>query len=153
MSQKPLSDANNLIECKLEQHLEDAENELHADVLAFFGSLLFGVDGLVRDAIESRGTRRTKLAIILETGGGFIEVVQRIVNVFRRHYDHVQFIIPNYALSAGTVLVMPGDAILMDYFSVLGPIDPQIPKRGGSYLIPALGYLVSCQPSSVGYSR
>jgi len=42
-------------------------------------------------------------------------------------------------MSAGTVLVMSGDSIYMDYYSVLGPIDPQSPKDGG--MIPVLGYL------------
>ncbi len=43
-------------------------------------------------------------------------------------------------MSAGTILVMSGDTIYMDYYSVLGPIDPQIRNREGSY-VPALGYL------------
>jgi hypothetical protein len=34
---------------------------------------------------------------------------------------------------------MSGDAIHMDYFSVLGPIDPQLPKD--DKMVPALGYL------------
>ena len=51
----------------------------------------------------------------------------------------MDFIIPNYAYSAGTVLVMSGDEIYMDYFSVLGPIDPQLPKD--DKMVPALGYL------------
>jgi hypothetical protein len=42
-------------------------------------------------------------------------------------------------MSAGTVLTMSGDAIYMDYFSVLGPIDPQVEHEGR--LIPALGYI------------
>jgi hypothetical protein len=52
----------------------------------------------------------------------------------------VEFVVPNYAMSAGTVLVMSGDAIHMDYFSILGPIDPQIEASSGQR-IPALGYL------------
>jgi len=35
---------------------------------------------------------------------------------------------------------MSGDSIYMDYFSVLGPIDPQVPNKDGKY-VPALGYL------------
>jgi ClpP class serine protease len=45
-------------------------------------------------------------------------------------------------MSAGTVLVMCGDNIYMDYFSVLGPIDPQVKRRSkGNVYVPALGYL------------
>jgi ClpP class serine protease len=67
---------------------------------------------------------RKKLAVLLTTGGGVVEVLPRIVDTFRRHYDVVDFIVPNYAFSAGTVLVMSGDAIHMDSYSRLGPIDP-----------------------------
>ena len=50
--------------------------------------------------------------------------------------------VPDYAMSAGTVLVMSGDEIWMDYFSTLGPIDPQLERRDGREgFIPALGYL------------
>jgi hypothetical protein len=51
----------------------------------------------------------------------------------------VDFIVPNCAYSAGTVLALSGDDIFMDYFSVLGPIDPQLQKD--DKWVPALGYL------------
>ena len=35
---------------------------------------------------------------------------------------------------------MSGDEIWMDYFSVLGPIDPQVKNKEGKF-VPALGYL------------
>ncbi len=69
-----------------------------------------------------------------------IEVVHRIVATLRKHYKLVDFIVPNYAYSAGTVLAMSGDAIHMDYYSRLGPIDPQIESDRGRG-ISALGYL------------
>jgi len=78
--------------------------------------------------------------VILTTNGGYIETVQRIVDTFHYHYDHVSVIIPNYAYSAGTVLAMSGDEIYMDYYSRLGPIDPQVENNRGRQ-VPALGYL------------
>ena len=42
-------------------------------------------------------------------------------------------------MSAGTVLAMSGDEILMDYHSCLGPIDPQLERD--DHLVPALSYL------------
>jgi hypothetical protein len=56
----------------------------------------------------------------------------------------VDFIVPTYAMSAGTVLVMAGDAIWMDYASTLGPIDPQVKNRSEQW-VPALGYLEQYQ--------
>ena len=46
-------------------------------------------------------------------------------------------------MSVGTVLVMSGDAIYMDYFSCLGPINPQIQRDGR--VVPALSYLLQYQ--------
>lgn len=43
-------------------------------------------------------------------------------------------------MSAGTILVMSGDSIYMNYASMLGPIDPQIQNSSGNW-VPALGYL------------
>lgn len=77
---------------------------------------------------------------MLETTGGYIETVERIYSVFRRHFQTVDFVIPNYAYSAGTVLALSGDEIYLDYYSVLGPIDPQVEDENGG-LVPGLGYL------------
>ena len=74
--------------------------------------------------IKAREDRRSNL--ILDTPGGVVEVVERIVRVLRHHYTEVKFVIPDRAMSAGTVLAMSGDDILMDYHSCLGPIDPQL---------------------------
>lgn len=67
-------------------------------------------------------------------------MVERLYKVFRNHYSFVDFIVPNFAFSAGTVLVLSGDQIYMDYHSVLGPIDPQYGSENGGY-VPGLGYL------------
>jgi membrane-bound ClpP family serine protease len=134
--------ANTAIEGLLHKRIALLEKRLSADVLAYSGRIVDGVDDAIRDAIEDRKKKLSKLAFILETVGGYIEVAERIVTTTRQHYSEVDFYIPNAAMSAGTVLVMSGDAIHMDYYSLLGPIDPQVQRPGGSGMIPALGYLV-----------
>lgn len=62
-----------------------------------------------------------------------------MVSVIRFHYKEVYFVVPDYAMSAGTILCMSGDKIFMDYSSSLGPIDPQV--YNGKNWVPALGYL------------
>jgi len=63
------------------------------------------------------------------------------VATLRRHYRVVDFVIPNYAYSAGTVFALSGDAIHMDYYSRLGPIDPQAKSPRSERLVSALGYV------------
>lgn len=120
---------------------EVLEARFNGDVLTLIGSIHHGIDSVVREVIEAREHKRHKLVVLVETGGGYIEVAQRIADTMRHHYRQVDFVIPNFAMSAGTVLVMSGDAIWMDYYSVLGPIDPQVSRPGGS-MVPALGYLL-----------
>lgn len=132
--------ANKLIEEQLLKCLNDVEAATESDVLLFCGPIVYGADEFIRDALERFETKREKLTVILETNGGYIEVAQRVADVLRHHYSIVEFLVPDHAMSAGTVLVMSGDSILMDYYSVLGPIDPQLPKRQGG-MIPVIGYL------------
>lgn len=141
MPAPPATNANEVIEHHLDLCVQDLEKELNADVVAICGGFTFGADNTVRTVVEDRSNKRHNLAVLLETPGGFIEVVQRVADTFRHHYRHVEFIVPNYALSAGTVLALSGDKIHMDYFSILGPVDPQLPRPDGT-LVPALGYLI-----------
>jgi hypothetical protein len=120
--------------------LTQLEGQLNADVLALVGPIEGALDGLTRIALEKLTTKRSKLAIVLHTQGGFVEIAERIVDVIRHFYKEAVFIIPDTAMSAGTVLAMSGDAIMMDYFSCLGPIDPQVRKEGK--LVPVLSYLL-----------
>lgn len=137
MALNPLDDA---IKRELDEHLGLIETTLHADAMAIVSPILPGLDLRVRAALETKATRIGALVIILDTPGGIVEVVERMVSTIRHYYpNEVIFVIPNRAMSAGTVFVMSGDRILMDHFSCLGPIDPQIEKEGR--LLPALSYL------------
>jgi len=137
---------NTFVETQLDRLAADLEHNLDADVMVVSAPIYPGLDDAVRIAIEThkqvqKTTNRKNLAVVLETGGGIIEVVERMVTTIRHHYDgEVIMIVPNRAMSAGTVFAMSGDRIMMDYFSCLGPIDPQI-QRNGKF-VPALSYLV-----------
>ncbi|MDA0179735.1 hypothetical protein OJ997_05480 [Solirubrobacter phytolaccae] len=132
-------DSNRIIELQLSERAELIEKASNADFIAYLGPMFPPADDQIKDVVEAVSPRRPSLLILLETGGGFVSVSERVARIFRHHYERVEFIVPSHAMSAGTVLVMSGDAIHMDYASVLGPIDPQIPKNGN--LVPALGYL------------
>lgn len=71
--------------------------------------------------------------VILETPGGSAEIAEDIVKLLRDKYDNVAFIVPGMAKSAGTILVLAGDEILLDSASSLGPIDAQIQSEGKTF--------------------
>ena len=132
----PLDD---YIKKQLNSHLQKIEEILDADGISIISPILYGLDNRVRDALELIKEKKQVLVVIHDTPGGIVEVVERMVYAIRHFYTEVIFIIPDRAMSAGTIFALSGDRILMDYFSCLGPIDPQIEKDGK--LVPALSYL------------
>jgi len=71
-----------------------------------------------------------KIDIILETPGGYAEIVEDIIKQIRNKFSEVTMIVPGHAKSAGTIMVMAGDEILMEPASALGPIDAQMHQGG-----------------------
>lgn len=131
------------IRITLNNGLRDLETHLESDVIFYFGEIHPSLDKGFRDFIEELKKdvefERNRLTVILNTPGGSAETVEKMVNVIRHHYNEVFFIVPDSAMSAGTIFCMAGDKIYMDYSSSLGPIDPQV--FNGKKWVPALGYL------------
>jgi hypothetical protein len=80
----------------------------------------------------------TKLDVILETPGGSGETVEDIVRLLRGKYSEVSMIIPGWAKSAGAIMAMSADEILMEPASALGPIDAQMTWQGKVFSADAL---------------
>ncbi len=113
------------------------------DVISIYSPMVYLLDNIVRDCLERKKSKcglNDKLCVILDTTGGFVTPVERMVDTIRYHYKEVDFIIPDMAMSAGTIFALSGDRIWMDYFSVLGPIDPQVKKD--DRFVPALSYIL-----------
>ena len=136
MPMRPL-DAS--VKFHLDWHLDEIGKTLNADVVALVSPILPGLDLRLRNAIEAVGKRKDFISVILDTPGGIVEIVERMVATLRSNYQEVTVIVPDRAMSAGTIFALSADRIMMDYFSCLGPIDPQIEKD--DRLVPALSYL------------
>ena len=133
---RPLDDH---IRGQLTLHLEKIGTTLDADVVAIVSPILPGLELRLRDAIDALPDRKDSVVVILDTQGGVVEVVERMVTALRHVYGDVTVIVPDRAMSAGTILALSADRIMMDHLSSLGPIDPQIERDGK--LVPALSYL------------
>jgi hypothetical protein len=134
---------DSVIKQALTKSLLELEVLLAADILTMFGPIIDGSEQVILKLVEdlaSDPNKKQKIFIVLTTPGGTAETVERYVNILRHHYKEVNFLIPDQAFSAGTIFCMSGDNIYMDYFSVLGPIDPQVRNKEGRF-VGALGYL------------
>ena len=94
--------ADEFIEQQLDDRLMALENAFDSDALCMVGQIVGGLDDLIRLVVErlrQRNTGRSRLSVLLTTNGGLLEPVQRIVETFRHHYEHVNFLIPSGSLA------------------------------------------------------
>lgn len=64
--------------------------------------------------------------VILHSPGGSPEATESLVNLLRRRFKSIRFIIPSVAKSAATMMSMSGDEIILGIDAELGPTDPQM---------------------------
>ncbi len=93
---------------------------------------------VIRDLLASKKDL-LKVDMYIETPGGSGETAEEIVKFLRNNYDTVSFVVSGEAKSAGTIIVLSGDEILMTETGSLGPIDAQM--KIGRSVISAYDYI------------
>lgn len=90
------------------------ETQLHADVLDYL------IHHLDRIGVVPR------ISLYLYTRGGQTLAAWSIVNLLRQFCEELEVIVPAKAWSAGTLICLGADAIVMTKQATLGPIDPSV---------------------------
>jgi ATP-dependent protease ClpP protease subunit len=74
------------------------------------------------------------LDLLLHTGGGDIDAAEKLISMVRNKVGAatLRVIVPDFAKSAGTLMVLGADSVVMSDTSELGPIDPQIILADGN---------------------
>ncbi len=80
-----------------------------------------------------------KLDVYIETPGGSGETAEEIVRCLHDNFQTVSFVITGEAKSAGTLIALSGDEIIMGETGSLGPIDAQM--KIGRSVISAYDYM------------
>jgi len=93
---------------------------------------------MIRDFLSNKNNIKN-VEIYIETPGGSGETAEEIVRFLRKHFDTVSFVVSGEAKSAGTLIVLSGDEILMTETGSLGPIDAQM--KIGRSVISAYDYM------------
>lgn len=73
--------------------------------------------------------RVKKISLIIYTCGGNTLAAWNIVNLFREFCDELEIIVPNKCRSAGTLMALGANKIIMTKQATLGPIDPSITRE------------------------
>ncbi len=83
---------------------------------AYFNDLLYSV------------SVNTNIDLLLHTPGGDIDAAEKLMSILRLRVGvgRLRVIVPDFAKSAGTLMAIGADSIVMSDTSELGPIDPQV---------------------------
>lgn len=65
------------------------------------------------------------LTLVLHTPGGVTNATETIVAYLRSKFAYIEVIVPTFAMSAGTMISLAANRLVMGRQSQLGPIDPQ----------------------------
>jgi len=86
--------------------------QVASDTLIYFRSILKKID------------RSKKITLAIYTNGGHLETPWPLVNLIREHCDEFEVVVLSKALSAGTMIALGADKIVMTRYAHLSPVDP-----------------------------
>lgn len=71
--------------------------------------------------------------LLIQTPGGNVDATEKIISLLKhRLTDGYRVIVPSWAKSAGTIIALSGNKIVLGLNSELGPIDPQYRTPNGN---------------------
>jgi hypothetical protein len=87
-------------------------------------------DKLIGDVFDAPMTQNRNVILALQTDGGVPAAGYRLARILQRGYDELILLIFETNKSAGTLIALGADQILMGPFAELGPLDVQRRKEG-----------------------
>ncbi|MCX5916212.1 MAG: serine protease, partial [Deltaproteobacteria bacterium] len=100
-------------------HLPAMNLQLTYEEINGFMSVMHGMDW------------RLGLTLILHTPGGITNAAETVVSYLHEKFEDIEVVVPTFAMSAGTMIALGANRLIMGRQSQLGPIDPQMPMPGG----------------------
>jgi ClpP class serine protease len=88
----------------------------------------------------------TPIDFIIHTPGGYALAAQMMAMAIKFHPSKVTVMVPFYAMSGGSLMSLAAGEIRMEKYSVLGPVDPQIPTPDGMFPAGSIAALVKTKP-------
>ncbi len=78
----------------IKSHLNDYIKEIGealggVDTMSIVSPIIPGVDQKVRNVIDMKQEKKSAIAVVLQTPGGVVEIVERMVEVIRNFYTEV----------------------------------------------------------------
>ncbi|CAN7591224.1 SDH family Clp fold serine proteinase [Acidovorax delafieldii] len=144
--QELISEIEKVTGNKLICYLGGHSGQINRDDAVFFGDLLHNIPA------------NHPVDLLLQTPGGDIDAAEKLFKMIRNRVRSAQLrvIVPDYAKSAGTLIALGADVVMMSDSSELGPIDPQVTledSSGNQMATPIHSYLEAFREHSEALRR
>lgn len=114
----------------LDSLVQRLSEEKDVDVYLYAGPLERAYENGMLYQLQTTAGKRTNAILILETFGGHADAAYKIAKAFKRNYESFTVMVYQDCKSAGTLLCLGADHLVMADLAELGPLDVQIPKEG-----------------------
>ncbi len=111
----------------------ELSTNLQADIFILSGEISEKTADLLIYQVRDVPERQDNVALILTTFGGSADPAFRIMRFLQRKYEKITLYIFGYCKSAGTLMALGSDEIVMSDFGEFGPLDVQVLKSGELY--------------------
>lgn len=107
---------------QLLSHLSALETHRGNPVLLYASMITDDSVRVVYEWLRQRG-HVARLDLVLSTTGGVVTRVRQLALLLREYTDHLTILVPHRAWSAGTLLCLSADELILGPLAELGPID------------------------------
>lgn len=130
-------------EKKIKAIFSEISRDHDANFVIFSDSITSNsVDILMRSLISIK-SKKENLVLVLTTYGGDPDAAYRLVRFIKRKYNKLILLLYGYCKSAGTLVTLGADEIVMSDFAELGPLDVQLTKEDELVFQSGLDYIMA----------
>ena len=104
-------------------------NAKDADVFLYSAGMLDSTCGKLINLVRSIPVKRPNAILILTTNGGSADSAYQLARTIKQHYSSFHLYIFGYCKSAGTLVAVAADEIVMSEFGQFGPLDVQFADK------------------------
>lgn len=127
---------------------QNLSREDSVDLLLYMGVITRNGYNNVTELLKDQRSTKDHIYVFIATHGGDPSAGYRIARALKHHYNKVTIVIPTFCKSAGTLMAIGCDELLIDDSGELGPLDIQLKKTdelfgtsSGLDITQALNYL------------
>ena len=113
--------------------IRDVEHSTGRPLIVFYSQLSEEINHTDPDDLSEMlsGISGRSADILLQTPGGSVDAAEKIISILKSYLDDYRVIVPSWAKSAGTVIALSSNKIILGVNSELGPIDPHWSTANG----------------------